>query len=206
MSEKNNILEELRDLNSTLNPLESENIYRVPAGYFEGLAAQVLERIKALETSDPAEELNQISPFLAKLSKKMPYAAPQGYFDQPVSIPREAKPARVVSFGDRNWFKYAAAAVITGIIVLAGYLYMNGRTESGKKVMAKVKTDLKKMNEVEKDKLMDFIDAGMSGNETAQVSQDNKSTIKELLQDVSDEELKDLKEQTEDIEDILMTN
>lgn len=243
MSQKDNILEELRDLNSSLAQQKPGNIYQVPAGYFDGLAAQVLGRIKAFETNDPVEELNHLSPFLSKVSKKMPYAipqdyfemldlvtenakeelssispllsslnkempytVPQGYFEQLVLAPVQKQPARIVSLSARKWFKFAAAAVITGIIVLAGYLYMNGRTESGKKVMAKVKTDLKKMNDTEKDKLMDFIDAGLSGHETAQVSQDNKTTIKELIQDISDEELKDLKEQTEDIEDILMTN
>ena len=89
---------------------------------------------------------------------------------------------------------------------MAGYLYMNDRKESGKQVMAKVTKDVKKMNEVEKDKLMDFIDAGLSGHETVQVSPDTKTNIEQLLEDVSEEELKDLQEQTEDIEDILMTN
>lgn len=246
MSQKDNILEELKELNSSLANRNPENIYQVPTGYFEGLVDQVLSRIKALEANNPVEELNHLSPFLSKLSKKMPYAiphnyfesldplpvvnedineelsslspllskmnkqmpysVPQGYFEQLAKVPVETKPAKLVSMGARKWFKYAAAAVITGIIVMAGYFYMNGRTESGKKVMAKVTKDVKKMNEIEKDKLMDFIDAGLSGHETAQVSPDNKSTIKELLEDVPVEEMKDLEEQTEDIEDLLMTN
>jgi hypothetical protein len=47
----------------------------------------------------------------------------------------------------------------------------------------------------------------MTGTETAQVSPDNQSTeIQKLLQDVSDEELKNFQEQSEDVEDVLMTN
>lgn len=206
MSQKDNILEELKELNSSLAQQNPENCYRVPAGYFDGLAAQVLGRIKAMNTNDPVEELGALSTLLGSLDKKMPYTVPQGYFDQVVSAPIKTQPARIVSIGSRNWFKYAAAAVITGIIVLAGYIYMSGRTESGKKALAKVERIVKKMDDAEKDKLMDFIDAGLSGHETAQVSPDNKLTIKELLQDVSEEELMDLQEQTEDIGDILMTN
>ena len=63
------------------------------------------------------------------------------------------------------------------------------------------------MNDTQKDDLMDFIDAGMNGDETAQVNTDNKADeVKNLLKDVSDEELKDFQEQTEDVADVLMTN
>ena len=47
----------------------------------------------------------------------------------------------------------------------------------------------------------------MDGKETVQVKPDNKSKeMQQLLQDVSEEELKDFQEQTEDIEEVLMTN
>ncbi|MEI9913058.1 MAG: hypothetical protein WDO71_27555 [Bacteroidota bacterium] len=43
---------------------------RYRGGYFEGLADQVLNRIKALETEDAAEELGYLSPLLNSISKK----------------------------------------------------------------------------------------------------------------------------------------
>jgi hypothetical protein len=47
----------------------------------------------------------------------------------------------------------------------------------------------------------------MNGKETARINPDNKSNeVKDLLKGISDEELKDFQEQTEDIEDVLMTN
>jgi hypothetical protein len=52
----------------------------VPAGYFEGLADQILNRIKALEASNAKDELSYLSPFLSNISKEMPYSVPAGFF------------------------------------------------------------------------------------------------------------------------------
>jgi hypothetical protein len=81
MTNRNDILNELKELGSnlTVNPLE--NIYSVPQGYFEGFASQVLARIKAIEAADAKEELGHLSPYLSGLSNKNPYKVPAGYFE-----------------------------------------------------------------------------------------------------------------------------
>lgn len=81
MTTKETILQELNELNSPLVKLTGTEVYTVPAGYFEGLAEAVMNRIKALEAATPADELAHLSPFLAKLSKSMPYTIPAGYFE-----------------------------------------------------------------------------------------------------------------------------
>jgi hypothetical protein len=58
-----------------------QNVYQAPAGYFEGLADQVLRRIKALEAENASEELDHLSPLLNSISKKIPYSVPAGFFD-----------------------------------------------------------------------------------------------------------------------------
>ena len=298
MTEKDNILQELSELNSTLATITPQNVYTVPAGYFDGLAAQVLNRIKAMEelsslspmlsssskqlpfsvpqgyfeglaekalqtiresktTLSAKEELETLSPLLSGLKKEMPFSIPQGYFESlaenklqsigesntnlsakeelatlspllsglkkemPYSIPQgyfeslteniskqENKPAaKVISLTSRKWFRYAAAAVVIGIISMTGFMLISGEKEPGGKALAKLTSDVKKMNDIQKDDLMDFIDAGMNGDETAQVSTDNKSAeVKNLLQGISEDELKDFEEQTEDLGDVLMTN
>ncbi len=258
MTRKDNILQELQELNSVLATAAVQEVYSVPAGYFDGLAAQVLKRIKAMEAENAVEELALLSPVLGNLSRQMPYSVPAGYFEglagnayqlaqgnndqlttkeelatlspllsglkkeMPYSVPhgyfesltqniaaQENKPvARVLSFTSRKWFRYAAAAVITGMIVTAGFLFLGGaEKETGGKALAKFTRDVKKMNEVQKDNLMDFIDAGMIGNETAQVSPGTRTDeVKDLLQGISDEELQDFEEQTEDLRDVLQTN
>jgi hypothetical protein len=256
MTQKDNILKELSELKSTLANVTLQNVYTVPVGYFDGLAAQVLNSIKAMEAAHPVEELGYLSPMLSRISRQMPYAVPAGYFEglakkamqsvlessdyqtakeeietlspllsglkkqMPYSVPQgyfetltgkinteENKPAtRIISIASRKWFRYAAAAVVIGIITMAGFLFRgSNEKEPGGKALAKFTRDVKEMDDTQKDNLIDFID--MNNTETAQVDISNKiDEVKTLLQDISDEELKDFQEQTEDLEDVLMTN
>jgi hypothetical protein len=80
MTNRNTILNELADLGSDLKNHNPQNIYAVPAGYFERLADQILNRIKALEVSDAKDELKYLSPLLSNVSKEMPYKVPAGFF------------------------------------------------------------------------------------------------------------------------------
>jgi hypothetical protein len=73
-------VKELGELGSVLANHDPQNIYTVPAGYFEGLADQILNRIKALEINDAKEELSYLSPFFSNISKEMPYTVPTGFF------------------------------------------------------------------------------------------------------------------------------
>lgn len=256
MTQKDNILQELKELDSRLADVVLQNIYTVPAGYFDNLAEQVLARIKAMQASNAADELNALSPQLGKVSREMPYSIPkdyfatlsdnvlktihtaglsakdelaaispllsslkkenpyhipEGYFESlPTTKPKEARQpsAKVVSMFSRSWFRYAAAAVVTGIIVLGSLSLFTNEQESGGKALARFTRDVIKMDEQQKDDMIDFFDAGLNGKETAQVNTDNKNSqeVKELLVGVSEEELKDFQEQTEAIEEVLMTN
>ena len=80
MTNRNTILKELADLGSGLADHDPQNIYEVPAGYFEGLADQILNRIKALEATNSKEELSYLSPLLSNVSKEGPYSVPAGFF------------------------------------------------------------------------------------------------------------------------------
>jgi len=81
MTNRNNILKELKDLGSELANYSPQNFYAVPDGYFDELSNQVLCRIKALETSDAAEELQLLSPLLTQINREIPFTVPVGYFD-----------------------------------------------------------------------------------------------------------------------------
>lgn len=80
MTTRSTILNELANLGSVLANHDPKNIYAVPAGYFEGLADQILNRIKALEATNGKEELSYLSPFLSDASKELPYLVPAGFF------------------------------------------------------------------------------------------------------------------------------
>lgn len=81
MTQRDNILQELKELESSLVNSSTQNVYQLPAGYFDGLADRVLNRIRALNTEDAAEELRYLSPLLSGLSKQMPYTIPAGFFE-----------------------------------------------------------------------------------------------------------------------------
>lgn len=265
MNQRDNILQELNELNSSLTNAAAANVYTVPAGYFENLSELVLNRIKALAATSAAEELSYLSPVLSGLSKEMLFSLPSGYFEGleknilntvteshdymtakeeieslspllgglkkempvrqdghpggPFTVPDgyfetltpairdENTGAKVISLTHRKWFRYAAAAVVTGLFILGGFFaYKNNSKEQGGKALAKFTKDVKKMNESQKEIVLDFIDAGLSTEETAKNTDKVKKEIQELLQDIPEDELTDFNKQSEDLQDVLMTN
>ena len=76
------IIQELSDLNSPLAKIPWQNVYTVPEGYFEGLATDVINRIKACEATNSNDELGLLSPVMSSISKRLPYVVPDGYFDE----------------------------------------------------------------------------------------------------------------------------
>lgn len=252
MTKNNNILQELNELGSSLPKETPLNIYTVPNGYFDGLAQQVMNRIKLLESENTKEELNLLSPMLASISKEMPYTVPAGYFDNleeklmhsvreasdyqtaneeintlspllgglnkqmPFSLPQNyfetlagnisnkldnKTETKVVSISSRKWLRYAAAAVVTGVIAFAGFLYLNTKfnsdpSRSFAKFEKKLNKEIKKTSDKE---LNDFIQStGLTGEEKVQANA--KEEVKDMLKDVSETELKKFLEEIADPE------
>lgn len=252
MTPNNNIVQELRDLESSLADLSAQNTYSVPEGYFEGLADRVLSRIRAMEAATAAEELGHLSPLLSQLPKTMPYTVPAGYFEglestlvsvamygeqeaaeelenispllsglkkeMPYTVPAgyfdtinvpavTSQPAaKVVSMGSsRKWFRYAAAAVVTGVIAILGFLYIsqdNTGNTTGTSMARYEKSILKEIKKTSDTELNDFVkqfdEAGLSTEETA--AADTEKEIKELLKDIPESELKQFLDETADAE------
>lgn len=167
--------------------------YSVPLGYFEGLAEQVLTRIRQEEAK---EELGTLSPLLQQLSKKQPYSTPVGYFDFPVNLPASEQ-APVRSLFSQAWIRYAVAASV----IAAGIFLWMGRAEqptgNAKNVIIEVKQDIQQLNEKEESLLQEFVSAGMTGQETAQIDIQERAADKTLLADVSEQELNEFLEQSE---------
>lgn len=69
MEHRNNIENELKEISPVVAEIGFQLPYRVPAGYFEGLAEQILARVK-----------EEVSPVLPQ-NKINPYEVPQGYFE-----------------------------------------------------------------------------------------------------------------------------
>lgn len=255
MTQNLNIAQELTELQSSLAGIAAGNTYSVPEGYFEGLAEQVLRRIRAMEATTAAEELGHLSPVLSTLSKKMPYQLPAGYFDEmnqslsnavlhaekepadelaavspllsglkkemPFSTPAgyfeqsiavpvspEEQSGKLVSMGIRNWFRYAAAAVVTGVVALS-VIQFSGNSGSAvdpnqdahawmKKNTEKIKTE----NIEELLQLTTPADELSPKDAIASADQGFKSA-RELVQDIPEEEIRDFLKETEVLNEII---
>jgi len=81
MAQREYILQELREINSSLAGIEQYPMYQVPMGYFDNLAGEIMKKVRASEAATANEELRHLSPVLGGMSKTGPYLVPAGYFD-----------------------------------------------------------------------------------------------------------------------------
>jgi len=193
MSVRPTIENELHELNSRIPAGLSQNPYSVPAGYFEGLAGQALAEIRRRET---LEELQGLAPTLSGLSREIPYATPVGYFNRSVQTPGPAEPTPVVSIFRRTWMRYAVAAALLGAGIFIGLEKNNQTPLTANKVISEVEKEIAGLNEQEKERLEDFVAAGLTGQETAQLDLSG-IYANGLLAEVSEQELTEFMEQTE---------
>lgn len=80
MNSRDNIQNELNDMDSHLPSHKDQNPFAVPEGYFEGVAASVLSKIKGQQAPSASQEIAELSPLLAAIPRSMPFAVPLGYF------------------------------------------------------------------------------------------------------------------------------
>ena len=93
--------------------------FTIPLGYFETLSAHILQKIKSGENNEVSAEINELSSVLAGISKDNVYHVPEGYFAQLEFVAEKAAQAKVIQMNpsrSRSIFRYAAAAVITGML------------------------------------------------------------------------------------------
>ena len=91
----------------------------VPEGYFESLPVNILKKIHALK-NDVTIELTEISPLIAAIDNKVTYTVPEDYFNGLTFLNKQQEPAKVIAINKpKSFFKYAAAAVITGLLGLS---------------------------------------------------------------------------------------
>lgn len=125
MDNQNNIQDELRSMNSGLPVNNSQLPFSVPEGYFNGLAAQILAKVKE-QASTAADELQELSPLLAKISKTGPYILPEGYFEENLSVlppfTKEESPV-LAAIGKtfpyqvpQGYFEHLPQQIVTGVI------------------------------------------------------------------------------------------
>ncbi len=121
--------EELRKLSPVLRSLKKENVFSMPEGYFNIFAEDTLEKAKAAYSESAEDELRKLSPMLYALKGDNIFSVPRGYFESlPENIIEKVtpQPAKIVTMKTRSsWLKYAAAAVITGVIAVSSLQIFN---------------------------------------------------------------------------------
>lgn len=113
----------------------NENIFSVPQGYFEGLAENIMSRIHMESANEVLAETYAISATVAGIGNKNVFTVPREYFNDlagSVSSKLEKQPAKVVSMNSsRKFFRYAAAAAITGLIAMTTVFIINKNNAGG---------------------------------------------------------------------------
>jgi len=171
-----------------------------PVQYFDGLADSILQKIKK-ENAIPVltevqKELEETEPLLNSIPKVNVYSVPQGYFDTfSVDLPSIKQPASVVPLRHPAvWIKYAAAAVIAGIIATGAWLFINGNNGASQSLYTFTTNYKQQLANVPDSEISEYLDNPSPDADILSASQDinvtdTKSFLRELLNNVSDKEL-----------------
>jgi len=193
-----------------LSSLPGKTPFHVPSTYFNELDQRIMEIIRShpdYQTS--SEEIESVSPLLSSITKRPVYSVPHGYFENFKPGADGKKETKVVVLSSRKWFRYAAAAVIVGVILMAGLIAVNNNhSDPANKTLAKFEREVKKINDVKStENLIDFMDAGLNEKELARSDKSIKTDdVQQLLKDIPIDELKDFNEESRDIAEVMMTN
>lgn len=113
-----------------------EATLRAPDGYFESLSSNILAKIKSESEDLERVESAELSPLLISLKDKNVFSVPENYFEGIISgildkINKE--PAKIVTMTKaRSFWKYAAAAVVTGAIAVSSLQIFNSSPDMKK--------------------------------------------------------------------------
>lgn len=167
------------DPSSILVGIERQVPYAVPMGYFEEFPQAMLRQIylqQALRTANGASETSSadgtLKPVIGKVSGS-------------------SSGASVISIG-RSWIRYAAAAVVTAVLALAGWMYFQPASDSlDRNPIAALQLD-KEFSEISDEEILEFTNPTSTiyyGTAVLAPGELSGSEVHDLLGDVSDEAL-----------------
>jgi len=192
-NEQDNSDEELETLSPLLGGLKKKNTFQVPQGYFDDLSGNAIAGAKAIEFVNV--ELENLSPLMSSLKEKQVYETPAGYFESlPAAMLEKAQEsaplAKVFTMGTtRRVMRFAVAAAVIGFIAVSTWFYTNQTTLPTIPTSHDIVKGLQQLSDTE---LQDYAES-----ENIIVSEPFTTTsevftaedVKNLLADISDEEL-----------------
>jgi hypothetical protein len=111
---------------------------RVPDGYFESLSSNILAKIKSQSEEQINNESEELSHLLFSLKDKNVFSVPENYFENLSdtilnNLNLNKKSAKIISMSRaRSFWKYAAAAVVTGAIAVSSLQIFNSSPDMKK--------------------------------------------------------------------------
>jgi hypothetical protein len=113
---------ELEAISPLLAGLSRKMPYQLPDGYFQRVPDELEAGISAL--AQAREALEDLHPILTAAKGLNPYQVPAQYFEEfpALMLEKMRTPAKVIGIS-RRWIRYMAAAALTGLVVLAGWIY-----------------------------------------------------------------------------------
>lgn len=189
-----NANEELEILSPLLSQLGKKMPFSTPAGYFNEVSEQAVAGAQAIDFVNV--ELENLSPLMQGLKRIMVYEVPAGYFNQlPGQVMKAIKgeqPAKVVTMSfTRRVLRYAAAAVVAGLIVTAGWFYLgnNGKIKPGD--LADNFWQLESISDESLQKYLENLTPTPAETAVASTSVEelDANDMKDMLADVTDEDL-----------------
>jgi len=192
VSKSEEAVDELSSISPLLSGLLKKNPYEVPEGYFNELAAALVPGLQAVD--EVKQELQKESPLTG--ARANVYEVPENYFENlPGIILQQAKqetPAKVISIRkNRSWLKYAVAAAVAGVIMIAGVLTFNNQPANHPVNGDDPATGLTKMSDQEITNYLSNHDLSMSDSTSTSTAANDFSDndMNDLLGDVTDNEL-----------------
>ncbi len=168
----------LSGLSPQLFSIKKESTFEVPQGYFDTLATSILTKIKTPDNEDAATEIRALSPMLYSIKNENVFTVPQEYFENISNdvLDKVIPQPKVVTMQRRSstFFKYAAAAVFTGVMALGVFKFagadkpaaLPGYVTAGLQVQD-VDQELAKISD---DEIVKFLEASGTDVKTAMVA------------------------------------
>lgn len=174
-------------------PFTQANPYTIPHNYFADLSSGILKRItRENGQSEIFEEMEEIAPLLNTVSKKPVYVVPERYFEK-VHWSKNKKEEqkgelRFMTSGNKV-LRYAAAAVIIGLLTCGLFLFLGKQGEDQRSVKANTVSEVKQLSEQE---IVEFLKTNSSSDNIVshKSSSNQKDTdIKSIVNKMSDKEI-----------------
>ncbi|HTE26499.1 hypothetical protein [Flavitalea sp.] len=187
--------DELAGLSSILSGIGKKTPFTVPPDYFDELSGNIISGAQAVELVN--EELENLSPLMASLKPVNVYSVPNEYFRELPGIilnkVKVSEPAgtRVVNgMFRRRIMQYAAAAVITGLMITAGFFFADRNTRQHE--IVSIKGLQEKAAQTSDEEILNYLATQQMPLVDSLMNADpeiNADAILDMLANVSDEEL-----------------